>query len=41
VNNKIDIEGVLSKIISFREIPLVVEDIYSNPKNYMKVVAIL
>ena len=41
VNNKIDIEGVLSKIISFGEIPLVVEDIYSNPKNYMKVVAIL
>jgi hypothetical protein len=41
VNKKIDVKGVFLHMISFEEIPFIVDDISKNPGDYMKVVAIL
>ena len=40
-NNKIDVAAVITKTISFEEIPELVRDIAVHPGNYLKVVALL
>lgn len=37
--NKVDVAAVITKTISFEEIPAIVHDISVNPGNYMKVIA--
>jgi len=41
LNRKINIEGIISKIIDFEEVPMIINDIYKNPADYMKVVAVI
>jgi len=39
--NKVDVAAVISKTISFAEVPALVSDIAANPGNYLKVIALL
>ena len=41
LNRRINIEGIISKVIDFEKVPMIINDIYKNPANYMKVVAVI